>query len=196
MQVVMEFEKNGVVPENGEILVTGASGGVGSIIIALLATLGYRVTAVTGKKESHSYLKTLGASNIIDRSEYLGSPSQPLMEEKWAGIVDCVGAAMLPHLLAQLRYGGIATTIGGISGIDVSLSLLPFVLRGISLIGINSVYCPKPIRKKIWQRITSLLSSNIIKKMSCESSMEEVTSLGKDILNGKIRGRIVIKIKE
>jgi acrylyl-CoA reductase (NADPH) len=194
MLCVMALEREGVTPERGDILVTGASGGVGGVAIALLSKLGYRVIASTGRKASEEdYLKGLGADEIIDRSE-LSAPGRPLGKERWAGAVDSVGSQTLVNVLAQTRYGGAVAACGLAQGMDLPGSVAPFILRGVTLAGVDSVMCPKPRRIEAWRRLSTDLDLGRLDAMTRHVGLEEVSSLASAILEGKVRGRIVVDV--
>jgi acrylyl-CoA reductase (NADPH) len=194
MLSVMALEREGLTPERGDVLVTGAAGGVGSVAIALLARLGYRVIASSGRKESEgAYLTGLGAAEIIDRAE-LAAPGRPLGRERWAGVVDAVGSHTLAGALSQTRYGGAVAACGLAQGMDLPGSVAPFILRGVTLCGIDSVMCPKPRRVEAWARLARDLDLGKLAAMRVEARLADVPRLAADIIEGKIRGRIVIDI--
>lgn len=194
MLCVLALERLGVTPDKGEVLVTGAAGGVGSVAIALLARLGYRVVASTGRKESQSaYLSGLGAVEIVDRAE-LSAPGRALAKERWAGAVDCVGSHTLANLLSQTRYGGAVAACGLAQGMDLPGSVAPFILRGITLAGIDSVMRPKADRVEAWRRLARDLDLAKLDAMTVQAGLEEVPALGAAILEGKVRGRVVVDV--
>ena len=193
MLCVMALQERGVNKDSGEILVTGASGGVGGIAIAILSGLGYRVVASTGKLAEADYLKSLGASGIIDRAE-LSAPGKPLQKERWAGVIDSVGSHTLANALAQTNYNGTVAACGLAQGLDLPGSVAPFILRGISLIGIDSVMAPQPRRRMAWQRLSTELDPRKLDSMIQEISLAEVLARAPDILAGKVRGRLVVNI--
>ena len=190
---VIALEKGGVKPEAGEILVTGATGGVGSVAIALLAKAGYKVVASSGKASEADYLKSLGASEIIDRNT-LSAPGKPLQKERWAGVVDCVGSHTLANVAAQTRYGGVVTACGLAQGMDFPASVAPFILRGVSLLGIDSVMAPLAPRQAAWQRLARDLDGKALESISTLVGLSEAVSAGADIVSGKIRGRVVVDV--
>jgi acrylyl-CoA reductase (NADPH) len=193
MLAVMALERAGVVPSRGPVIVTGASGGVGSVAIALLAKLGYSVIASTGRPEEAAYLKGLGAAEIIERQE-LTSPARPLAKERWAGGIDSVGSTTLANLLSMTRYGGAVAACGLVGGMDLPTSVAPFILRGVSLLGIDSVMCPLALRQEAWRRLESDLDRGKIAAMAGEIGLADVIAAGARIIAGKVRGRIVVNI--
>jgi acrylyl-CoA reductase (NADPH) len=193
MLAVMALEHAGIDPSRGPVIVTGAAGGVGSVAVALLAKLGYAVAASTGRPEEGAYLKELGASEIVNRSELTG-PVRPLGKERWAAGVDVVGSATLANVLSMTRYGGAVAACGLAGGMDLLSSVAPFILRGVSLLGIDSVMCPLPLRQEAWRRLEADLDRAKIATMVNEISLDEVIAAGRRIVEGKVRGRIVVKI--
>ena len=193
MLAVMALERAGVVPARGPVIVTGASGGVGSVAVALLAKLGYSVIASTGRPEEAAYLKGLGAAEIIERQELTG-PARPLAKERWAGGIDSVGSTTLANLLSMTRYGGAVAACGLVGGMDLPTSVAPFILRGVSLLGIDSVMCPLPLRQEAWRRLESDLDRGKIAAMTGEIGLADVLAAGARIIAGKVRGRIVVNI--
>ena len=187
------MEKNGVKPEDGEIIVTGAAGGVGSVAIALLAKLGYSVVASSGRVEKKDYLKTLGATEIIDRDE-LSSPGRPLDKERWAGAIDAVGSNTLANICASTKYGGTITACGLAQGLDLSTTVMPFILRGISLVGIDSVYAPKHLRIEAWDRLASDLEPALLKMMINRIGLDDVIEAAKAQLLGQTLGRTLVDV--
>jgi acrylyl-CoA reductase (NADPH) len=174
--------------------VTGAAGGVGSIAIALLAGLGYKVVASSGRSQSQTpYLTSLGASEIIDRAELAG-PGRPLARERWAAAVDCVGSHTLANALSQIRYGGVVAACGLAQGIDLPASVAPFILRGVTLAGIDSVMCPKPFREEAWGRLATGLDRSKLAALTTTAGLEDAPSIGEAILAGEVRGRVVIDV--
>lgn len=194
MLSVLALEKQGVTPESGDILVTGANGGVGSFAIRLLSRLGYKVVASTGRIKESDYLKALGASEIIDR-EYLSEPGKPLQKERWAGVVDCVGSQTLVNACASTQYGGVVTACGLAQGMDFPASVAPFILRGIKLIGIDSVMRPIKDRIEAWDRLGELLKPEDFAAISHEITLDEVIETAHDLMDGKVRGRVVVNLK-
>jgi acrylyl-CoA reductase (NADPH) len=194
MLSVMALEREGVTPDKGDIVVTGAAGGVGSVAIALLSRLGYRVVASTGRKETESdYLTGLGAAEIIDRAE-LSGPGRPLARERWAGGVDAVGSHTLANVLSQIRYGGAVAACGLAQGMDLPGSVAPFILRGVTLAGIDSVMCPTPKRTQAWARLAKDLDLGQLDAMTERAVLDDVPALGAAILDGKVRGRVVVDV--
>ena len=193
MLAVMALERAGVTPARGAVVVTGAAGGVGSVAVALLARLGYAVIASTGRPEEASYLKELGAGDIIERRE-LTAPPRPLGKERWAGGIDSVGSTTLANVLSMTRYGGAVAACGLAGGMDLPASVAPFILRGVSLIGIDSVMCPLPLRQEAWRRLASDLQRAKLAAMSNEIGLDGVIAAAKRIVEGRVRGRIVVKI--
>ncbi|MBH0004166.1 MDR family oxidoreductase [Pseudoalteromonas sp. SWYJZ12] len=191
MLSVIALQKQGITPESGEILVTGANGGVGSFAIYLLNQLGFNVTAATGRLDQSEYLKELGASQIIDRNE-LSNPGKPLQKERFAAAIDSVGSHTLANICASLKYGGVVTACGLAQGMDLPASVAPFILRGISLIGIDSVMRPKADRIEAWDRLAKLVSADYLDKISTEISLEHVIDNAEQLMEGKIRGRVVV----
>ena len=193
MLCVVALEKAGVTPASGPVLVTGAAGGVGSVAIALLAKLGYTVVASTGRKEEAAYLTGLGATEIIDRAE-LSGPAKPLGKERWAGAVDAVGSHTLANVLSQTKYGGAVAACGLAQGLDLPGSVAPFILRGITLSGIDSVMAPKPKRVEAWSRLARDLDRAKLDAMTVTRPLLDVLTLAPDILAGQVRGRVVLEI--
>ena len=193
MLCVLALEKQGVMPDGGDIVVTGAAGGVGSVAIALLAKRGYRVIASTGRQEEADYLKSLGATEIIDRAE-LSGPGRPLGKERWAGAVDAVGSHTLANVLSMTRYGGVVTACGLAQGMDLPASVAPFILRGVSLIGIDSVMAPRARRMEAWARLAGDLDLGKLASMTRTIKLADVEQAGADIVAGKVRGRVVVEI--
>ncbi len=193
MLCVLGLEHGGVTPDKGDILVTGAAGGVGSVAIALLSKLGYRVIASTGRASEADYLKGLGASEIIDRNE-LSAAGRPLNKERWAGVVDAVGSHTLVNAIAGTRYGGTVTACGLAQGMDLPGSVAPFILRGITLAGIDSVNAPMTKRIQAWSRLAQDLDLKKLDAMSSRVKLADVPALGVEILAGKVRGRIIVDV--
>ncbi|WP_089401591.1 MDR family oxidoreductase [Noviherbaspirillum humi] len=193
MLCVMALQEQGVAKEAGEVLVTGASGGVGSVAVAILSGLGYRVIASTGKLDEADYLKSLGAAEVIDRAE-LSAPGKPLQKERWAGVVDSVGSHTLANALAQTRYLGTVAACGLAQGMDLPTSVAPFILRGVKLIGIDSVMAPRPRRIAAWQRLAAELDTGKLEKMTGEIDLAAALHKAQDILAGKVRGRLVVDV--
>lgn len=193
MLAVLALEKHGLSPKSGPVVVTGAAGGVGSVAIAVLSKLGYHVIASTGRASEADYLKQLGAAEVIDRNE-LSAPAKPLAKERWAGGVDSVGSTTLANLLSMTKYGGAIAACGLAAGMDLPSSVAPFILRGVCLLGIDSVMCPIEPRKAAWQRLASDLDREKLSEITKEISLDEVSEWGAKILAGQVRGRIVVKI--
>jgi acrylyl-CoA reductase (NADPH) len=183
----------GVTPDQGEILVTGATGGVGSVAIAILKKLGYSVAALTGKPGEADYLKSLGAETIIDRAE-LSEKGKPLQKERWAGVVDTAGSHTLANAIAQTKYGGAVAACGLAQGFDLPSTVMPFILRGVSLLGIDSVMCPQPLRREAWKRLAADLDRSKIAAMTSEIGMPDLVDTAPRILSGSVRGRIAVRI--
>ncbi|MEK9279206.1 MULTISPECIES: MDR family oxidoreductase [unclassified Bradyrhizobium] len=193
MLSVLALEKHGLSPKSGPVVVTGAAGGVGSVATAVLSKLGYHVIASTGRASEADYLKHLGAAEVIDRNE-LSAPAKPLAKERWAGGVDSVGSTTLANLLSMTKYGGAIAACGLAAGMDLPSSVAPFILRGVCLLGIDSVMCPLEPRKAAWQRLASDLDRTKLSEITHEISLGEAIEWGPKILAGQVRGRIVVKI--
>jgi acrylyl-CoA reductase (NADPH) len=190
---VMALERHGVTPQKGPVIVTGAAGGVGSIALALLAKLGFAVIASTGRPAEVVYLKSLGAREIIERKELAGT-ARPLGQERWAGGIDTVGSTTLANVLSMTRYGGAVAACGLAGGMDLPATVAPFILRGVSLIGIDSVMCPRERRQEAWQRLASDLDAGKLTEMTSEIDLSGVIEAGRHIVEGGVRGRTVVKI--
>jgi acrylyl-CoA reductase (NADPH) len=193
MLAVLALERHGVAANTGPVVVTGAAGGVGSVAVAVLAKLGYEVIASTGRSAEADYLKHLGASEIIDRAELAGKV-RPLAKERWAGGIDAVGSTTLANVLSATRYGGAVAACGLAGGMDLPAYVAPFILRAVSLLGIDSVMCPQSVRREAWKRLASDLDRGKLQAMTREISLVEVVEAGKAIVDGQVRGRIVVKI--
>lgn len=193
MLSVLALERNGVTPDKGEVLVTGANGGVGSFAIALLAKLGYRVLASTGRPEEADYLKSLGATEIIDRAT-LSEPGRPLGRERWAGAIDSVGSHTLANVCASTRYGGTVAACGLAQGMDFPASVAPFILRGVTLVGIDSVMRPCADRLQAWQRLARDLDKSLLTQMTREIGLAEAIPTAEALLAGQVRGRVVVDV--
>jgi acrylyl-CoA reductase (NADPH) len=193
MLAVLALEKQGLTPKSGPIVVTGAAGGVGSVAIAVLSKLGYHVMASTGRLSEAGYLKDLGAAEVIDRNE-LSVPAKPLAKERWAGGIDSVGSTTLANILSMTKYGGAVAACGLAAGMDLPSSVAPFILRGVCLLGIDSVMCPIELRKTAWNRLASDLDHGKLAEITHEIGLGEVIDSGAEILAGQVRGRIVVKI--
>ena len=195
MLCILALEKNGVTPESGEILVTGANGGVGSFAITLLNKLGYQVVASTGRPEQAEYLIKLGAHEIIGR-ETLSEPGKPLQKERWAGVVDCVGSHTLANACASTRYNGVVTACGLAQGMDFPSSVAPFILRGVTLVGIDSVMRPIADRIEAWDRLSELLTADDFTDVTQEIGLDEVISSADQLMAGNIRGRLLVDVNQ
>jgi acrylyl-CoA reductase (NADPH) len=193
MLCVLALERHGLQPGAGDVLVTGATGGVGSVVIALLAKLGHRVVASTGKAREHDYLKRLGAAEAIDRTA-LSAPGKPLQKERWAGVVDTLGSHTLANACAQTRYGGVVAACGLAQGMDFPSSVAPFILRGVTLAGVDSVMAPTPLREHAWQRLARDLDVALLESMTEEIPLSAAIARADDLMNGTVRGRIVVRI--
>ena len=194
MLAVMALEDHGLVPENGEVLVTGAAGGVGSVATAILSNLGYEVAGVTGRPETADYLKGLGASRIVPREELAETVKRPLESETWAGCVDAVGGAMLARVLGQMKYGASVAAVGLAGGAALPATVIPFLLRGVNLLGIDSVMQPFDNRVRAWGRIAQDLPMDKLEAMVVEAGLGDLPKLGADILKGQVRGRVVVDV--
>jgi acrylyl-CoA reductase (NADPH) len=193
MLSVLALEKHGLKPADGPIVVTGAAGGVGSVAIAVLSKLGYQVIASTGRTSEEGYLKGLGASEIIDRNE-LSGPAKPLAKERWAGGIDSVGSTTLANLLSMTKYRGAIAACGLAAGMDLPSSVAPFILRGVCLLGIDSVMCPIELRQQAWARLATDLDHTKLAEITQEIPLDQVIDAGAKVLAGQVRGRIVVKI--
>jgi acrylyl-CoA reductase (NADPH) len=193
MLCVMALEEQGVKPADGDLLVTGAAGGVGTVAISLLSKLGYAVTASTGRLSEEDFLKGLGASAVIDRNTFNATP-KPLAKTRWAGAVDAVGSTTLANVLSQMKYGGVVAACGLAQGMDLPGSVAPFILRAVRLVGIDSVMCPRPRREEAWRRLARDLDLGKLESLTTEATLDEVPALGERIIAGKVRGRIVVKV--
>jgi acrylyl-CoA reductase (NADPH) len=191
MLCVMALERHGVEPSQGEVLVTGAAGGVGSVAVALLARLGYRVAASTGRPQEADYLRALGAAEVIERAA-LSAPGKPLQRERWAGVVDTVGSQTLANACAQTRYRGTVTACGLAGGMDLPASVAPFILRGVTLAGIDSVMAPLEERREAWTRLARDLDPGKLASMTREIGLADALPAAEEVLAGKVRGRLVV----
>ena len=191
MLCVLALEKHGVRPADGDVLVTGATGGVGSVAIALLAKLGYRVVAATGKATEASFLATLGAAVVIDRAE-LGAPGNPLQKERWAAVVDAVGSYTLANACAQTRYGGAVAACGLAQGIDLPATVMPFILRGVALLGVDSVMAPMRLREQAWARLAVDLDPTRLDTLTTEVPLSGAIDAAARLMAGQVRGRLVV----
>lgn len=194
MLAVMALEERGLTASAGEVAVTGAAGGVGSIATAILAHRGYTVVASTGRAETHDYLKALGAKTIIDRKELGEAPTRPLAAERFAGAIDSVGGNTLASLLTQMKYGASVSACGLAGGAELKTTVIPFLLRGVNLLGIDSVMCPKGRRVTAWERLAKELPMKALESTIMEARLEDLPRLGGEILKGQVRGRTVVRI--
>lgn len=191
MLCVMTLEEAGITPDKGSVIVTGASGGVGSIAVALLAKLGYTVAAVSGKADAEPFLRDLGASEILSRAA-MSEPARPLEKQRWAGAVDTVGSVMLARVIAETHYNGCVAACGLAGGADLPTTVMPFILRNVSLRGVDSVSCPVERRKLAWQRLVDDLPAKALGEIGQIAALEDLPELAEQITNGKIRGRVII----
>ena len=195
MLALMALEDHGLTPDNeGEVLVTGAAGGVGSVAVAVMSALGYRVAASTGRADTHDYLKGLGATSIIDRAELAEAPRGPMASERWSGIIDNVGGEQLGNILASLAYWGSCASVGNAGGIKFTATVIPFLLRGINLLGIDSNTCPYDRRTAAWNRLARELPMDKLADTTSKIGLAETIDLGSKILEGQVRGRTVIDV--
>jgi len=193
MLCVLALERHGVKPEHGEIVVSGAAGGVGSVATAVLAKLGYTVVAVSGRSEETDYLKRLGASEVLNRADF-SSPGKPLGKERWAGAVDVVGSHTLANICATTKYRGVVTACGLAGGMDFPATVAPFILRGVTLAGIDSVMCPRPDRLEAWRRLGADLDVSKLEMISTEISLDEAIPTALKLINGEVRGRVIVDV--
>jgi acrylyl-CoA reductase (NADPH) len=193
MLCVMALERHGVTPAKGEVVVTGAAGGVGSVAVALLARLGYTVVAVSGRPEEAEYLKGLGAAEVMERAAF-AAPGKPLARERWAGAVDVVGSHVLANLCASMKYGGVVAACGLAGGMDLPATVAPFILRGVTLAGIDSVMAPRDLRIEAWRRLATDLDLYRLAVMAKEVGLAEAIPLAAELLEGKVRGRLVVDV--
>lgn len=193
MLCIMALERHGIVPQRGPVVVTGAAGGVGSVAVAVLSRLGYHVVASTGRTSEEAYLRSLGATEIINREE-LSSPGKPLGKERWAGGVDAVGSHTLANVLAHTSYGGAVAACGLAQGLDLPTTVAPFILRGVSLLGIDSVMAPKPLRLEAWKRLVTDLDHGKLAALTTRIPFSDVLASAREIVDGKVRGRIVVEM--
>ena len=194
MLAVMALEDHGMTPDSGPVLVTGAAGGVGSVATAILANKGYEVAAVTGRPETEDYLKGLGAARIVAREEIAETVKRPLESETWAGCVDAVGGAMLARVLGQMKYGCSVAAVGLAGGAQLPATVVPFLLRGVNLLGIDSVMQPQTHRVTAWQRIARELPMDKLEAMVSTATLDDLPGLGRDILKGQVKGRVVVDV--
>ncbi len=194
MLCVLALEDHGVQPKSGEILVTGATGGVGSVAVALLSKLGYTVVAVTGKPQEEAYLRSLGAAAVIERAA-MSEPGKLFQKERWAGVVDAVGSHTLANALAQTRYGGVVAACGLAQGMDLQTSVMPFILRGVSLIGVDSVMAPMAKRQRAWDRLARDLDPAMLGKMIEDITLEQALDAAHRLMASQVRGRLVVNLR-
>ena len=194
MLAVMALEDHGLQPGQGEVLVTGAAGGVGSVATAILSNLGYEVAGVTGRPETAEYLKGLGATRIVPREDLAETVKRPLESETWAGCVDAVGGAMLARVLGQMKYGGSVAAVGLAGGAGLPATVVPFLLRGVNLLGIDSVMQPYENRLRAWERVARDLPMDKLDAMVQPATLEDLPGLGADILKGQVKGRVVVDL--
>jgi putative YhdH/YhfP family quinone oxidoreductase len=195
MLCVMALEHNGLQPDvDGDVLVTGAGGGVGSLAVSILSRLGYRVAASTGRAETHDFLRSLGAKTIIDRSELSAASGRPLDKQRWVAAVDAVGSQTLATVLSQISYGGSVAACGLVGGNDLPATVLPFILRNVSLLGVDSVQTPTEIRSRAWQRLNDDLDTALLDSLTTVEPMTKVPELAAAIVAGQTRGRVVIDV--
>lgn len=195
MLCVMSLQRLGVTPTAGEIAVSGAAGGVGSVAIMLLSQLGFNVVAITGRTEESDYLKTLGATSVVDRRE-MANLGKPLQKERWAGVVDTTGSNVLANLCASTRYGGVVTACGLAAGMDFPSTVAPFILRGVTLAGIDSVSCPIELRRTAWMRLDKEANRDKLDFMSSDISLAKAVEIAPELLKGNVRGRLVVSVDE
>ena len=196
MLAVMALEEQGISSkQDGEVLVTGAAGGVGSVAVSILSALGYRVAASTGRAETHAYLRELGATTIIDRNE-LTDTSKPLLAERWIGAIDSVGSTTLAHVLSEMKYHGVVAACGLAGGADLPGTVIPFLLRGVRLIGIDSVMCPYATRIRAWERLAKELPIDQLNAATTKVALRDVVPWGEKILKGQIKGRLLIDVQD
>ncbi len=194
MLAILALEGLGIGPDAGDVLVTGASGGVGSVAATVLARLGYRVVASSGRPESAEYLRSLGVAEIVPRDVLAKPPARPLDSERWAGCVDAVGGATLSTVLTQMKYRGAVAACGLAGGAELQTTVIPFLLRGVNLLGIDSVMCPNPLRQNAWRRLARDLPLDLLETMIQEISLEQLPDYGRKILAGQTRGRVVVTL--
>lgn len=194
MLAIIALEQHGLTPDKGEVLVTGAAGGVGSVATAVLAKAGYQVAALTGRPEAAEYLTSLGAARIVPRADLAGPSKRPLESETWAGVVDAVGGEMLGRILTQMKYGGSVAAVGLAGGAALTHTVVPFLLRGVNLLGIDSVMQPHERRVEAWSRIARDLPAALLERMIVPATLRDLPALGADILAGRIRGRVVVDV--
>jgi acrylyl-CoA reductase (NADPH) len=193
MLAVMALENHGLEPGAGEVLVTGAAGGVGSVAISVLARLGHQVTASTGRTKSHEYLKSLGARQVIDRAELAEPSSRPLESERFAGCIDSVGSTTLARVLGQMKYRCSVAAVGLAGGSELHTTVIPFLLRGVNLLGIDSVYQPMAPRRAAWQRLARDLDLRLLEAMISPATLDDLPRVAGEILKGRVQGRVVVE---
>ena len=193
MLCVMALERHGVTPDQGEILVTGAAGGVGSVAVAILSKLGYTVVGVTGRPEERDYIVGLGATEVLERSAF-STPGKPLGRERWAGAIDVVGSHTLANVCATTRYGGVVTACGLAGGMDLPATVAPFILRGVTLAGVDSVMAPRSLRLQAWQRLSTDLDLNKLGQIAEEIGLNDVLGMATKLLEGQVRGRVIVDV--
>ena len=193
MLCVMALERHGLQAGQGEVLVTGASGGVGSVAVALLSALGHRVVASTGKAAEHDFLRRLGAAEVIERSA-LSEPGKPFQKERWSAVVDTVGSHTLANALAQTRYGGAVAACGLAQGMDLPTTVMPFILRNVALLGVDSVMAPLALRQQAWDRLARDLKPDVLESLTEEIGLDQAIDKAADLMAGRVRGRVVVKI--
>jgi acrylyl-CoA reductase (NADPH) len=193
MLCVLALEDHGVKPDAGEVLVTGATGGVGSVAVALLGKLGYTVVAATGKASEEAYLKSLGASAVMDRA-VLAQPGKPFQKERWAAVVDAVGSHTLANALAQTRYGGVVAACGLVQGMDLPTTVMPFILRGVTLAGVDSVMAPLAKRQRAWDRLARDLDLSLLESIIEEVPLQAAIAKAQQLMDGQVRGRVLVRI--
>ncbi len=194
MLCVLALERHGITPDKGDVLVTGAAGGVGSVAVAVLSKLGYRVVAASGRMQEADYLKGLGAAEVIDRAEF-AKPGKPLGKQRWAGAVDVVGSHVLANVCASTQYGGVVTACGLAGGMDFPATVAPFILRGVTLAGIDSVMCPRPLRLEAWERLARDLDVSKLDAISHVIGLSEAKSWAQSLMAGQVRGRVVVDVQ-
>jgi acrylyl-CoA reductase (NADPH) len=193
MLCVMALEEAGITPDKGSVVVSGAAGGVGSVAIALLHQLGYQVTAISGRQELTDYLQALGASEVISREE-MAKPCRPLEAQRWAGAIDTVGDAILARILAETDYNGAVAACGLAMGVKLATTVMPFILRNIRLLGVDSVMCPYPRRTQAWNRLARQLPANAVEEINQVVTLEQVVGIAEDMMKGKVKGRVVVDL--
>jgi len=193
MLCVMALEKHGVTPEGGEVLVTGAAGGVGSVAVAILARLGFNVVAMTGRPDEAAYLQSLGASRIIERGDY-SAPGKPLAKEQWAGAIDVAGGQILANVCAAMKYRGVVAACGLAAGMGFPATVAPFILRGVTLAGVDSVMCPRAERIEAWRRLARDLDPTLLSSMTQRVSLADVVPAAEELIAGQVRGRLIVPI--